>query len=142
MCEGHCLTVCNCSYLIGTEDCDCTFGSHKHYKTDSQRFCRSECNCKLQNCATIEYCGDAYPAWHYKTPKLTSGEQCNYCGIFKVKFPKIKSNCDICNDDKLLIETYCNHQFCLDCLIQINPDKDEMDNPCPMCRERIEFNHF
>ncbi len=107
MCDGHCLKVWNCSYLIGTE-----------------------------------YCGVAYPAWHYKTPKLTSGEQCNYCGIFKVKFPKIKGNCNICNDDKFLIETYCKHDFCLSCLMQINSDNEEMDNPCPMCRERIEFNHF
>ena len=65
-----------------------------------------------------------------------------YCGMFKVNFPKIKGNCHICNDDKFLIKTNCKHDFCLDCLMQINSDKDEMDNPCPMCRERIEFNHF
>ena len=71
---------------------------------------------------------------YYKTLKITSGEQCNYCGIFKVTFPKIKGNCDICNDDTFLIETYCKHQFCLNYLIEINPDKDEIDNPCPVCK--------
>jgi DNA-directed RNA polymerase subunit RPC12/RpoP len=142
MCDGNCLKECNCSYLIGTEDCKCTSGKHKHYKTDSKRFCCSECSCKLQNCATIEYCGDAYPAWYYKTSRLTFGDQCSYCIIFKVKFPKIKGNCYICSDDKYLIETYCNHHFCLECLMEINSDKEELDNPCPMCRERIEFNHF
>jgi hypothetical protein len=39
-----------------------------------------------------------------------------------------------------LIETYCNHHFCLDCLIQLNPDKGSEDNPCPVCRTHIEFN--
>ena len=144
--DGKCLTQCKCSYLKGSNDCHCYNYEHGHLKNDTTRFCiiNIKCNfkCVLKDCATIEYCGDAYPAWYYKTPNLTSGEQCNYCGMFKVKFPKIKGNCNICNDDKFLIETYCNHRFCLDCLIQINPEKDEMDNPCPICRERIEFNHF
>ena len=143
--DGKCLTECKCSYLKGTRDCNCYNYEHGHLKSDTSRFCIIEGECKfrcvLKDCSTIEYCGDAYPAWYYKTPNLTSGEQCNYCGIFKVKFPKKKGNCEICNGDKFLIETYCKHHFCLSCLIEINPDKDSTDNPCPICKEQIEFNY-
>ena len=144
--NGKCLTECECSYLKGTNDCHCYNYEHGHLKSDKNRFCIIDSKCKfrcvLKDCETIEYCGHAYPEWYYNTPNLTSDEQCNYCGMFKVNFPKIKGNCHICNDDKFLIKTYCKHDFCLECLMQINSDKDEMDNPCPMCRERIEFNHF
>jgi DNA-directed RNA polymerase subunit RPC12/RpoP len=148
MCEGNgeCLSECNCSYLKGTNDCNCYFYEHRHLKSNNSRYCIIDSKCKfrcvLKDCITIEYCGDSYPQAHYQKHNLTSGNQCNYCLIFKVKFPKIKSNCYICSDDKYLIETYCNHYFCLECLMQINSDKDEMDNPCPMCRKQIEFNHF
>jgi NADH pyrophosphatase NudC (nudix superfamily) len=42
-------------------------------------------------------------------------------------------------EDKFLIETYCNHRFCIECLIQLKPNKDSLENPCPFCKQNIEF---
>jgi hypothetical protein len=59
--------------------------------------------------------------------------------------------CNVCYEDKYLIETYCNHRFCLDCLIDMNAisDSEEYDekgnkikrnySSCSFCRENIEF---
>ena len=140
MCDGRCLQECRCSYFRGSEDCNCSAGTHSHYVTNRFRFCRTNCNynCQLKRCKTFSYCGDALPERYYQNKSLTTGEQCNYCGIFKVKYPNVFGNCFICHDDKYLIETDCCHEFCLDCLMQINPDKD--DNPCPICRKTIELN--
>ena len=129
MCEGdgRCLTLCKCSYMKGTEYCNCSAGSHRHFKTDGFRFCRSNCKyeCKLQRCKSFNYCMDGFPKWFYQNSNYAKEDSCNTCRIFNVKYPNVFSNCFICNDDKYLIETYCNHHFCLDCLIQLNPDKDD-----------------
>ena len=54
-------------------------------------------------------------------------------------FRKLFYHCFICFEDKYLIETECKHRFCLNCLLQLNCDKDADDNPCPMCRINIDF---
>ena len=144
MCEGggYCLSLCECSYMKGTEDCNCIIGKHTHYKTDAFRFCRAKCiyECKIQKCKSFKYCGDGFPKWFYQHSNYAKKDSCNTCNIFKVKYPNNFGNCIICNNDKYLIETYCNHNFCLECLIQLNPDKGSEDNPCPVCRTHIEFN--
>ena len=81
---------------------------------------------------------DGFPKWFYQHSNYAKEDSCNTCRIFNVKYPNVFGNCFICHDDKYLIETYCRHQFCLDCLMKINPDKD--DNTCPMCRQKIELN--
>jgi hypothetical protein len=75
--------------------------------------------------------------------------------MFKVKFPNEIGNfgnCYFCYEDKYLIETYCNHRFCLDCLIDMNAisDTEEYDekgnkikrklSSCSFCRQNIEYN--
>jgi len=141
--DGQCLTDCDCSYYKGTNDCKCYIYPHRHYKTATKRFCITECKykCVLKDCKTFNYCYDSYPEWYYTdtTLKTTTGDQCNTCGMFKVKFPNVVDNCYLCFEDKYLIETYCRHRFCIECLIQINPDKDASDNPCPFCKQNIEF---
>ena len=139
--DGRCLTDCSCSYYIGTNDCTCHNYPHRHYKTATRRFCITECKhkCILKDCRTFNYCYDSYPEWYYTDNKITTGDQCNSCGMFKVKFPNEVDNCYLCFEDKFLIETYCNHRFCIECLIQLNPDKDASDNPCPFCKQNIEF---
>jgi hypothetical protein len=141
--DGRCLTDCSCSYYKGTNVCKCYIYPHRHYKTATRRFCITECKykCVLKDCKTFNYCYDSYPEWYYTdtTLKTTTGDQCNSCGMFKVKFPNEVDNCYLCFEDKFLIETYCNHRFCIECLIQLNPDKDASDNPCPFCKQNIEF---
>ena len=155
--EGSCLKECECSYLKGTNDCSCYFEyNHSHLKTETKRFCVKPCKyrCVLKDCKTFNYCQESYPEWYYSDNLLTTninGDQCNTCGIFKVKFPDEIGNCYFCYEDKYLIETYCNHRFCLDCLIDMNAisDSEEYDekgnkikrNPssCSFCRQNIEF---
>jgi hypothetical protein len=140
--DGMCLTECECA-----NDCICFVNDHGHLKSATKRFCINPTQCKhrcvLKDCSTFNYCHEEYPAWYYTDHILTTinqnGNQCNGCGIFKVKFPNEKGDCFVCYENKYLIETYCNHRFCLDCLIQINPHK-ESDNPCPFCNQHIEFN--
>ena len=140
--DGSCLTECECVHLKKTNNCSCYSKNHSHLKSETKRFCITE-NCKyrciLKDCKTFNYCQESFPERYY-TKKLLSDEQCNSCGIFKVKFPNEVDNCYLCFEDKYLIETYCNHRFCLECLIQINSDKDKLDNPCPFCNQNIEFN--
>ena len=78
----------------------------------------------MKDCKTFNYCQESYPEWYFSDNLLTTNingkNQCNTCGIFKVKFPNEIGNCYFCYEDKYLIETYCNHRFCLDCLIDMN----------------------
>jgi len=138
--DGSCLSLCECSYLKGTNDCHCLSYKHEHFKSNNKRFCKIEkCKykCVLKDCKTINYCKESYPEWCMK------GEQCNYCSIYSVKFINKKDNCDICFIDKYLIETDCKHQFCLDCLIQMNGKEDENpDSPCPFCKRSIKHNYL
>ena len=142
--DGRCLTDCSCSYYNGTNDCNCYFYPHRHFLTATRRFCMTDCKykCVLKDCRTFKYCYDSYPEWYYTYNKITTGDQCNSCGMFKVKFPNEVDNCYLCFEDKYLIETYCNHRFCIECLIQLNPDKDASDNPCPFCKQNVEFTNI
>jgi hypothetical protein len=140
--EGSCLKECECSYLKGTNDCTCYFEyNHRHFKTETKRFCVKLCKygCVLKDCKTFNYCQESYPEWYFSDNLLTTNDQCNSCGMFKVKFPNEVDNCYLCFENKYLIETYCRHRFCIECLIQLNPDKDASDNPCPFCKQNIEF---
>lgn len=52
--------------------------------------------------------------------------------LLYLKFPKIKNMCYICYEEKNnIINLHYNHQFCLDCILQLKT------NICPMCREKI-----
>ena len=117
-------------------------GPLKVYKT--RRFCiKGYCThrCILKECKTFHYCEDSYPEWWYSSRNYTTSTQCNYCGIYAVKFPNEKGPCEICSTDKYLIETECNHRFCLDCLIHMNgTDDGRTDSPCPYCRKNVEHN--
>jgi len=105
----------------------------------------------LKDCKTFNYCQESYPEWYFSDNLLTTKDQCNTCGIFKVKFPNEIGNCYFCYEDKYLIETYCNHRFCLDCLIDMNAisDSEEYDekgnkverklSSCSFCRQNIEY---
>ena len=152
--DGRCLTDCYCSYYKGTNDCKCYIYPHRHYKTATRRFCITECKykCVLKDCKTFNYCQESYPEWYYSDNKITMGDQCNSCGMFKVKFPNEVDNCYLCFEDKFLIETYCNHRFCIECLIDMNAisDSEEYDekgnkiarklSSCSFCRQNIEYN--
>jgi hypothetical protein len=140
MCDGNgeCLSQCNCSYLKGTNDCNCYFYEHRHLKSNNSRYCIIDSKCKfrcvLKDCKNFIYCKDEYPEY------LLINNQCNNCDAFKVKFTNKMDICFVCSDNKYLIETECNHSFCLDCLININLDKtDPDDNPCPICNKNIDF---
>jgi hypothetical protein len=139
--DGRCLSECECSYLKGTNDCSCLGYKHGHLKNKTRRFCiKGYCKhrCILKECQTFHYCEDSYPEWWYTSRSYTTGSQCNYCGIYAVKFPNEKGHCEICSTDKYLIETDCNHRFCLDCLINMNgTDEDRTDSPCPYCRKNM-----
>jgi hypothetical protein len=145
-CEGQglCISECECSYLEGTNDCHCLRYTHGHLKNKHRRFCiKKVCGyrCVLKKCQSYNYCEDSYPEWWYTTRGYTTGNQCNYCGIYAVKFTNKFDHCEICFMDKYLIETECNHPFCLDCLINMNGmDDDNPDSPCPFCRKNIEHN--
>jgi hypothetical protein len=54
----------------------------------------------LKECQTFHYCEDSYPEWY--TSRSYTGTQCNYCGIYAVKFPNEKGYCEICCTDKYL----------------------------------------
>ena len=142
--DGRCLSECECSYLKGSNDCSCLGYKHGHLKYKNRRFCIKEfCRhrCILKECQTFHYCEDSFPEWWYTSRSYTTGSQCNYCGIYAVKFLNEKAHCEICFKDKYLIETECNHQFCLDCLINMNgTDDDKPDSPCPFCRKNVEHN--
>ena len=77
MCEGggYCLSLCECSYMKGTEDCNCIGGKHSHYKTDGYRFCRSLCSyeCKIKKCKSWRYCGYGFPRMVLSTFKICKG---------------------------------------------------------------------
>jgi len=144
--DGRCLTECNCVYLKRTKDCHCFDYTHEHLKGSNVRFCKTDkpCNfnCHLKKCETFNYCGKSYPEWYY-IYGLTTGDQCNGCGIYKVKFINEKENCLICSEDKYIIETDCNHRFCLDCLQNMNGYENEnLDSPCPFCKRSIEHNEL
>jgi hypothetical protein len=148
-CEGNgrCLSECECSYLKGTDDCRCLPYPHKHIKTKHNRFCIKVKNChfgcSLKKCSTFNYCEYSYPEWYYELPVFTTGEQCNYCGIYDVNFTNKKDNCEICFEDKYLIETDCKHEFCLECLINMNGTEEvRYDSPCPFCRRNVEHNRL
>lgn len=116
-CEGNgrCLSECNCSYLRGTDDCRCLPYKHKHIKPKHDRFCikikNCDFSCGLKKCSTFNYCEHTYPEWYYETPVFTTGDQCNFCGIYDVTFTNKKDNCEICFEDKYLIETDCKHEW-------------------------------
>jgi len=91
----------------------------------------------------LSECEYSYPEWYYELPVFTTGEQCNYCGIYDVNFTNKKDNCEICFEDKYLIETDCKHEFCLECLINMNgTDEVRYDSPCPFCRRNVEHNRL
>jgi len=146
-CEGNgkCFTECECTYAKGTEDCSCLPYKHKHIKGKHHRFCikGTQCrfHCQLKGCETFNYCQQLYPEWYY-TEGLTTGKQCNGCGIYDVKFTNKYAYCDICFMDKYLIETDCKHEFCLDCLQEMNGYEDNITSPCPFCRKNIEHNEL
>lgn len=49
-------------------------------------------------------------------------------------------NCFVCSENKYLIETECEHSFCMDCLLNINIDKNDVyDNLCPICSKNIDY---
>jgi hypothetical protein len=140
MCEGNgeCLSECKCRHLKGTSDCHCYNYVHGHLKNNNTRYCIIDSKCKfrcvLKDCKNFIYCKDEYPEY------LLINNQCNNCDAFKVKFINKMDICVVCSDNKYLIETECNHSFCLDCLLNINLDKTEPDdNPCPICNKNIDF---
>jgi len=140
MCEGNgeCLSECKCRHLKGTSDCHCYNYVHGHLKNNNTRYCIIDSKCKfrcvLKDCKNFIYCKDEYPEY------LLINNQCNNCDAFKVKFTNKMDICFVCSDNKYLIETECNHSFCLDCLLNINLDKTEPDdNPCPICNKNIDF---
>jgi hypothetical protein len=140
MCEGNgeCLSECKCRHLKGTSDCHCYNYVHGHLKNNNTRYCIIDSKCKfrcvLKDCKNFIYCKDEYPEY------LLINNQCNNCDAFKVKFINKMDICFVCSDNKYLIETECNHSFCLDCLLNINLDKTEPDdNPCPICNKNIDF---
>ncbi len=136
--DGTCLIECNCNFNRYTTRCICYEDSHEHLNTSKRRFCiiYSECKyrCDLNECKNYNHCEEKYPDYFYKN------EQCENCNAFDIKFINENNTCFICYEDKYLIETKCNHQFCLDCLIKLNWEKPVDENPCPFCLQNIEFN--
>lgn len=149
MCEGNggCLTECACDDSFNYKEqqyktCKCNSEEHYlHYQTKYRRYCKVKCkyNCQLINCKNINYCESSMPKWLFDIRQHGKNGTCNGCLIFDISYTNMKDNCVICSNNKYLIKTKCNHEFCNDCLLNIGLTQQNEITPCPICRKNIEL---
>jgi len=124
MCDGRCMRPCR------TGQCS------NHHEDFVHKFCKiKECKCKLVSCKNVTHCNAAFPSYFYKESNgfITNGT-CNECALFDVTFLNEKKECLICAQLLYMVKTKCNHEMCLDCVINI----EGKDANCPFCRKVIE----
>jgi hypothetical protein len=121
--DGKCMTLCNRTYCL------------KLHETSKYKFCKTECKnqCELIPCKNYTHCKSAFPAYFYKEKNsfITNGA-CNICGIIDITFSKEKRECLLCSEVKYMVVTKCHHEFCYDCIFNIE------DTNCPICGREID----
>ena len=123
--DGRCMTACRNRYC---------FKEHEKY---GYKFCKEECEneCKLVPCKNVNHCNSAFPAYLYKEKNgLITNGTCNECALFDITFLNEKKECLICAQELYMVKTKCNHEMCLDCVINIEGQHAN----CPFCRKVIE----
>ena len=96
-------------------------------------------NCRCQNFKLIDFLVKKYPKIYYA--HIEDDEIIEWNIIKKLELKKErkiekKETCPICMDKLSNVITFCNHQYCYDCINSVYSKKDIVN--CPICRRNIE----
>jgi hypothetical protein len=79
------------------------------------------------------------PKWLFDIWQHEYNSTCNGCLIYDVAYTNIKDDWVICCNNKYLIKTKSNHNFCNDCLLDIGITQPNENTHCPICRANIKL---
>ena len=124
--DGKCMKLCTNEICL------------RQHERSRFTFCKTECEneCELISCKNAVHCNSAFPAYCYKKNIFITNGMCNICSIFKITFLKEKRKCLMCSKVKYMIVTKCQHEFCFDCLFNLDQERPT----CPFCGSDVETN--